>query len=58
MTVKELRERLAKVPDDQEVVIETEHGQRYEVLTAKSRTKNTGRTGGYYFWIATGKKKT
>jgi len=55
MTVKELKDKLAKLPDTIPVVIETTQGQKFHLLTVKKRTLRAGHRNESYCWLPTGK---
>ncbi len=67
MTVKELKDRIdrllmpnergrSKLHPDTPVIIETEQGHKYHLLTAKNRTHRAGHKNTEIFWLPIGKK--
>jgi len=55
MKVAELKKRLSKADDELEVIIESEKGKKFNVLTAKIRPVRVGHKACAVFWIATNK---
>ena len=41
-TVDKLKKQIEKLPDDMPIIIETENGHKFGLLTAKKRNFNTG----------------
>lgn len=54
MTVKQLKMRLEKMPDDMPVIIEAENGRKFTLLTAKKRTLRAGHGDTGYCWLCIG----